>query len=255
MATSGSDSESSSEIEQVIADYLRAGERGLVPDREQLLAQHPAFADDLREFFQHRDRMEALVDPLRSAAIRVLNVRCPHCKGVIELQDGDTLLELTCPDCNSAFSLVDSDPHPPQGLESIGHFQLVEQVGVGQFGAVWKARDLALDRMVAVKIPRNRQMGPMDVEVFLRDARVAAQLRHPNIVSVHEVGKHNSAIYIVSDLIQGLPLDQWAERHPLTIHHIVTLCNKIASALHYAHEEGVVHRDLKPSNVMIDLAG
>lgn len=87
-----------------------------------------------------------------------------------------------------------------------GHFNLVEEVGVGAFGSVWRAHDTKLDRTVAVKIPRSGQVNATDAEDFLREARSAAQLKHPNIVSVHEVGRDNGQTYIVSDFIEGLPL-------------------------------------------------
>ena len=92
-------------------------------------------------------------------------------------------------------------------------------------------------------------------ELFLRDARVAAQLKHPSIVSVHEVGTHENTIYIVSDFIHGVTLAEWVEGKCLAPRDAAELCVKIATALHHAHESGVVHRDLKPGNIMMDASG
>ena len=133
-------------------------------------------------------------------------------------------------------------------------FELVEQLGYGGFGAVWKAKDPQLDRIVAIKIPR-RQLNREETEKFLREARTAAQLVHPNIVNVHEVGLDGDLIYIVSDFIEGLSLGDRLTGKRMTYDDAVGLALKIADVLHFAHTKGVVHRDLKPSNIMLDSAG
>ncbi len=81
----------------------------------------------------------------------------------------------------------------PAKPRTLGHFELVEQLGVGHFGSVWKAKDTTLDRFVAVEIPRNEQLDETDIDKFFREARAAAQLRHPNIVAVHEVGREGNS--------------------------------------------------------------
>jgi serine/threonine protein kinase len=137
----------------------------------------------------------------------------------------------------------------------MGRFELIARVGMGAFGSVWKARDKQLDRTVAVKIPRHSAMTPDEQEKFFREARAAAQLRHPNIVSVHEVGRDGDSLYIVSDFVHGATLGDWFGSQQLTSREAADLCAKVATALHHAHEQGVVHRDLKPANIMIDAAG
>jgi tRNA A-37 threonylcarbamoyl transferase component Bud32/tetratricopeptide (TPR) repeat protein len=135
----------------------------------------------------------------------------------------------------------------------LGHFELLEEVGIGKFGSVWKARDTKLERRVAIKIPRQEQLDPKESELFLRDARAAAQLKHPHIVGVHEVGREDNTLYIVSDYIEGANLREWLSGQRLSIREACELVVKIAHALHHAHEAGVVHRDLKPGNIMIDM--
>jgi WD40 repeat protein/serine/threonine protein kinase len=137
----------------------------------------------------------------------------------------------------------------------MGRFELVERLGVGGFGSVWKARDKELDRTVAIKIPRAYGMTLEEQENFFREARAAAQLRHPNIVSVHEVGRDGANVYIVSDYVRGVNLSDWLTGQKLTNREAAELCVEIAEALHHAHENGVVHRDLKPANIMIDADG
>jgi len=190
------------------------------------------------------------------------HLRCPHCHNPIELVE-HVVAEITCPSCGSTFAI---DPGATEGWSAsptvadaeavrVGRFELLGQLGRGAFGTVWKARDSRLDRLVAVKIPRKGQLARDEVELFLREARAAAQLRHPHIVSVHEAGQEGELVYIVSDLIEGVSLADWLAGSAVSSTEAATMCVKIAAALDYAHERGIVHRDLKPQNIMVDAAG
>lgn len=186
-----------------------------------------------------------------------MNVRCPHCRNAVEFVEDSTFEELDCPSCGTHFSLLGDETQVLQHFEptSLGQFRLVEPLGRGHFGQVWKAVDTELERDVAVKIPRAAQFDEDDAAGFLREAQAAAQLKHPNIVTVFEVGREEGTFYIVSELIEGHDLsDQLTARLP-AIREAAELCVKIADALHHAHEHGVIHRDLKPANVLIDLQG
>jgi len=186
-----------------------------------------------------------------------MRIRCPHCHNPIEVVDSDPLTDVSCPDCGSNFSLVSGETttYVPGAVKTIGHFQLLENVGGGQFGTVWKARDTKLDRVVAVKIPRRGQIEGPEAEMFVREARSAAQVRHPGVVGVHEVGREDGTLYIVTDFVEGCNLKEWLSGRQLTPREAAELCLRIAEALHAAHEAGVVHRDLKPGNVMMDADG
>ncbi len=186
-----------------------------------------------------------------------LHVRCPNCHCPIELVVDAEFGSIDCPSCGSNFSLVNDDTSTRHtlSLREISHFKLIEQIGAGAFGTVWKAFDTKLDRTVAIKVPRRGQLTPGEEKKFLKEARSSAQLNHPHIVSVHEVGREGNTIYIVSDLIRGVPLSEMITENRLAQQEVVELIVKLADALHHAHDRGIIHRDLKPQNVMVDDAG
>jgi serine/threonine protein kinase len=186
-----------------------------------------------------------------------MHIRCPHCHNPIDVVGDQWLTELSCPSCGSTFSLISDDTTTSHRGETrwIGHFELVRELGIGKFGSVWLARDTKLDRNVAIKIPRKEALSAEESQFFLRDARAAAQLKHPSIVSVHEVGRDGDTIYIVSDYVEGANLKEWLSGQRLSFKESAELVVKIAEALEHAHRAGVVHRDLKPGNIMMDRDG
>ena len=137
-------------------------------------------------------------------------------------------------------------------LKTIGHFELIERLGVGGFGTVWKARDTMLERTVAIKIPRKGALSEEETLQFLREAQAAAQLSHPNVVNVYEVGRDGEMVYIVTDYVRGVPLSEWITHHQPTVRESATICRALADALHHAHQSDVVHRDVKPGNILMD---
>jgi WD40 repeat protein/tRNA A-37 threonylcarbamoyl transferase component Bud32 len=186
-----------------------------------------------------------------------MHVRCPHCHQPIDLVQEDLTAEMICSSCGNSFSLVSGESETVNYTQhqTLGQFELIERVGMGKFGSVWKARDTQLDRLVAVKVPRKDQLSSAEAEMFFREARTAAQLKHPNIVGVHEVGREGESIFIVSDFVPGANLHEWLSAQRLTPREAAELCAKIADAVAHAHAAGVVHRDLKPGNIMLDADG
>ena len=207
---------------------------------------------------EHADRVNSLVkewvaNAETGDAQRSLYVRCPHCQERIETFESDSFVNLICPACTSSFSLLGDRGSAPRG--TIAQFKLLKPLGEGRFGTVWLARDAKLNRLVALKLPRRGQFDPETAELFLREARAAAQLNHPNIVGVHEMGRDDDTIYIASHYVRGMTLAEWLCHERPTPVEAAELCAKIAETLHVAHEMGIVHRDVKPSNILIDKVG
>lgn len=188
---------------------------------------------------------------------RGLHIRCPHCSNPVELLDEVSIDSILCQTCGSVFSLVNENEATQQApiLKQVGRFEIIGRVGVGGFGTVWKARDPELQRVVAIKIPRKGQLGAKEIEGFLKEARTVAQLHHPNIVPVYEVGRDADTVFIVSELVRGVSLSDWLSGNSPSFRQIAEILTCVASALSHAHQKGVIHRDLKPSNIMIDEAG
>ncbi len=243
-------------IRAIINDLIVRRAAGETVTDELLIEQHPNFMPELAEELRNLRIVEGAEQDAQ-ATNEELRIRCPHCHNPVELVDDASLSELLCPSCGSQFSLVDDEDRTFQASsqQTIGHFQLLDKVGMGAFGSVWSARDMELDRQVAVKIPRKGQLSVEDSELFIREARAAAQLKHPHIVSVLEVGRHEDRIYIVTEFVQGLDLADWLTDQQATPREAAELCATMADALQHAHEKGVIHRDLKPSNIMLDTDG
>jgi len=135
----------------------------------------------------------------------------------------------------------------------IGKFEILATVGHGAFGTVFKAHDTELDRIVAIKVPRESNVGTSqdDIDRFLREARAVAQLRFPSIIAIYEVGLDNGVPYLVSDFVEGITLADHLSGRGFSFTESAKLIAEVADALQYAHSMGVIHRDVKPSNIMI----
>ena len=112
-----------------------------------------------------------------------------------------------------------------------------------------------LRRFVAIKLPRAEALTAADLRRFLREGQAAAQLRHPRLAAVHQVGRQGKTVFIVADFVDGENLESYLTSHPLSYAEMAELCAEVAEALHHAHELEIVHRDLKPANIIVDRAG
>lgn len=134
-----------------------------------------------------------------------------------------------------------------------GRFELLEKLGSGGFGTVWKVQDTVLKRMVALKIPRAGRLCA-GASVLLQEARNVARLKHVGVVQVYDVGEVDGIAYIASEYIAGNSLRERLQSGPVPSEQGAEICMRVAEALHHAHEMGIVHRDLKPGNILLDEA-
>lgn len=150
-----------------------------------------------------------------------------------------------------------ADPGDWPETASIGRYRIEKVLGTGGHGRVYLARDEELQRLVAIKVPFRRRLArPQDVEAYLKEARVVAQLDHPAIVPVYDFGREESGrCYLVSKYIEGSDLAQIIRTSPLSYRQAAELVATVAEALHHAHCRGVIHRDVKPSNILVDRSG
>ena len=141
-------------------------------------------------------------------------------------------------------------------LMDFGDYELLEQVGRGGQGIVFRGRQKSLNRIVALKvIGLGRWATEAHLKRFRLEAEAAARLEHPGIVPIHEVGERDGSCYFSMKFVEGGQLDEVARREPMPIRRAVELIAKVARTVHYAHEHGILHRDIKPGNILLDKKG
>ena len=137
-----------------------------------------------------------------------------------------------------------------------GPYEILDEIDRGGMGVVYRARHKDLDRIVALKIIRSGDLADeAEIARFRREAQVAANLLHPNIIPIYEVGQEKQLVYFTMAFIDGMPLSKFASNPNFSIPAKVNLIHELAHSLHYAHGQGIAHRDIKPSNIIVDVQG
>src|SRR5713226_3113107 len=140
--------------------------------------------------------------------------------------------------------------------QTLGHYRVLDKIGEGGMGAVYRAMDLTLHREVALKfLPPELASDPAAQQRLLKEARAASRLNHPNIATVYEVGEAGGTPYIAMELVQGESLKQILQRGPLARAQLFEVARQVAEGLNEANQAGVLHRDVKPGNIMLDSTG
>jgi WD40 repeat protein len=231
------------QLQQVLLPYLQALDAGLRPDRDELLRRHPDLATELQVYFADQDRLDRLA--------RSVRVEPPPIPGP-SVADAPTL----APSEGVAAAL------PLGKIGYFGDYQLLEVLARGGMGVVYKARQLSLNRLVALKMILAGQLAaPADVQRFRNEAEAAANLDHPHIVPIYEVGEQDGQHYFSMKLIEGGSLAesintrQKAGVSSEEQRSSAKLVATVAQAVHYAHQHGILHRDLKPANILLDAQG
>jgi WD40 repeat protein/tRNA A-37 threonylcarbamoyl transferase component Bud32 len=180
---------------------------------------------------------------------------CPKCRA--PLTDGEL-----CPRCllGDVLAVVEGPTLPKTTLPSeprtLGEYELICELGQGGMGIVWKARQRRLNRIVALKLLRGNVLpGEVTARRLRREAEAAAQLKHPNIIVIHEVGEHDGVLYLSMELAEGGSLASWIKRVAFSAEDTAVLMAKVARGVHHAHEHHILHRDLKPANILLDADG
>jgi serine/threonine protein kinase len=192
-----------------------------------------------------------------------VSIRCPKCGGAIAAEASEGI----CPKCALAAIATPTETGEPVGercpvpsLQTVAaafpQLEIVELIGIGGMGAVFKARQPKLERFVALKLLNQpRSNSHTFAERFHREARVLARLNHPGIVTVYDYGEASGFFYLLMEFVDGVNLRQAMRAGRFTAAQALALVPKICEALQFAHDEGILHRDIKPENILLDTRG
>src|SRR5215831_12532362 len=169
----------------------------------------------------------------------------------------DTAIDLfTSEDTKELEEWRPSNGNGAQNLRELGDYELLEEIGRGAQGVVYRARQKSLNRVVALKIiGLGHWATKAHVKRFRLEAEAAARLDHPFIVPIHEIGQRNGSCYFSMQLVEGGQLDQVIKREPMPSRPAAELIAKLARTVHYVHQRGILHRDIKPGNILLDAKG
>jgi tetratricopeptide (TPR) repeat protein/predicted Ser/Thr protein kinase len=265
---------------EVLAGYFAAVEAGRELSPQELIARHPELASELEGFFADQEQLGRLVAPLRPVAkaataevptLTGVEARTPppqfrHSAPAATLSLDEARGPILYPAITSeqsgwpgpaadddADAMADGDP--PRGItvRYFGDYELKRVLGKGGMGVVYQAKQLSLNRLVALKMLRaGIWAGDDEVHRFQNEAEAVANLDHPQIVTIYEVGQYDGRHYFSMRLVEGPSLEKVLDQYAADPRRAARLVSEVARALHHAHQRGILHRDLKPSNILLD---
>ncbi len=266
--TKNSEDAGGGQLHQVVAQFLAAVDSGCRPNREKIIEGYPELADDLRSFFRDHDRAAAEGENDTSSAPRStpLHGTDPSLPPDDNGPESPTLMPQapattpsrrsnggadasTLPRSSSTDGTAQIEPPGP----CFGDYELLEEIARGGMGVVYRARQTSLNRVVALKmILAGEFASEQDVLRFQAEAQAAANLDHPGIVPIYEVGQHGGQHFFSMSFVEGHSLADAIAQGQILPDIAARIVRAVAVAVQYAHERGVIHRDLKPANVLID---
>jgi hypothetical protein len=221
---------------EILAEYESAIDAGRNPDPQVYLERYPEHREELEKFFADQDRIDAMAKPLHSGG------------GVPALPD----LALPTVSYRASGSLTSQERPASNNLPVISGYEILEELGRGGMGVVYKATDQRLKRLVALKmIGAGGQAAAADLARFRTEAEAIARFQHPNIVQVHEIGEYEGKPFFSLEFCIEGSLSQKTNGIPLPPKDAAQVVETLARAVDYAHQRGVIHRDLKPANVLL----
>ncbi len=222
-------------LECAIATFLDHEAQGSSRDADELIAAYPDLATDLREFLANHQRI-----------VQIVNSSHPNDRLAIEVPN----VAIT-PRQNSSDFVEENSPKSSHRI--FGDYELLHEIARGGMGVVYKARQLSLNRTVAIKmILQGTLAGSEEIERFKLEAKAVAQLTHPQIVVIYDVGHCDDQYFYAMEYVEGRSLAQVLRAGAISPRRAAEYVEQVAKAIHFAHQNGVVHRDIKPSNILID---
>ena len=218
-------------VDGLIATCIEARRTGRKADFDSLVEQHPEYQPEIASFLDDYDQIESKFAPLRT------------------LLNSGALGPAEIPTLGRSDAAI---PPVPQAGNSFGDYELLSEVSRGGMGVVFKARQLSLGRIVALKMLLDGGKSSTDHERFLVEARAVARLSHPHIVPIYEVGEHGGRPFFTMEFIAGGSLRERIDEFRGDQRAIARLMVTVARAVEHAHRRGILHRDLKPGNVLLD---
>ena len=230
-------------VDEAIAEYLAACDAGNPPDQSAFLARHSDLADSLREFLADHARMRRVADPDPNQTVDSVPAPGP-----------ETVTHASEPE---PADTSDRPTGPPATVRYFGDYELLAEIARGGMGVVFRARQVSLQREVALKMILSAGLASAaDVQRFRLEAEAAANLDHPHVLPIYEVGEYQGQPYFGMKLVSGGSLADRLAAHPRSpVRELVGLLVKVCRAVDFAHRRGVLHRDLKPANVLLDPDG